>query len=386
MRQGSSASGGSVAKFDRYMLSQLMVIFGFFSLVLVMVYWVNRAVGLFDQLIGDGQSAVVFLELSALTLPNVIRIVLPISAFIATVYVTNRLSSESELVVVQTTGFSPFRLARPVIYFGLIVALFMSVLTHFLVPLSSRTLSERQDEIARNISARFLTEGRFLHPTDGVTFYIREIRPNGELRDVFLSDRRDPALPTIYTAERALLVREDGGAKLLMFAGLAQTVTASSRSLSATRFADFVYDISALVKETDPRTLPPRLLSTRRLLQPDPAALAVAGATRADFLSEAHDRIAQPFLALVTSLIGFSCLLLGSFSRFGVWRQIVLAVVLLAAIKALDNRLVDIAQSQSQLWPVLYLPALVGVGVTSFLLWLAKTPGLFRRHRIAGAR
>jgi hypothetical protein len=32
--------------------------------VLVAVYWVNRAVGLFDQLIGDGQSALVFLEFS----------------------------------------------------------------------------------------------------------------------------------------------------------------------------------------------------------------------------------------------------------------------------------------------------------------------------------
>ena len=31
-----------------------MVLFGFFSLVLVLVYWINRAVVLFDQLIADG--------------------------------------------------------------------------------------------------------------------------------------------------------------------------------------------------------------------------------------------------------------------------------------------------------------------------------------------
>ena len=100
------------------MLSQLLALFGFFSLVLVAVYWINRAVGLFDKLIGDGQSSLVFLEFSLLTLPFVIRLVLPISAFAATVYVTNRLTSESELVVMQATGFSAFRLARPVLYFG----------------------------------------------------------------------------------------------------------------------------------------------------------------------------------------------------------------------------------------------------------------------------
>ena len=43
-----------MSRFDRYLLSQLLALFGFFALVLVAVFWVNRAVGLFDQLIGDG--------------------------------------------------------------------------------------------------------------------------------------------------------------------------------------------------------------------------------------------------------------------------------------------------------------------------------------------
>ena len=109
-------------RFDRYLLVQLLAVFGFFALVLVSVYWVNRAVGLFDQLIGDGQTALVFLEFSLLTLPNVIRVVLPVAAFAASVYVANRLIQDSEMVVMQATGFSSFRLARPVLWFGLIVA------------------------------------------------------------------------------------------------------------------------------------------------------------------------------------------------------------------------------------------------------------------------
>ena len=117
-----------MARFDRYMLSQLMVLFGFFSLVLVLIYWINRAVVLFDQLIADGQSAGVFLEFTALSLPSVMRLALPLAAFAAAVYVTNRMSTESELTVVQATGYSPFRLARPVFFFGIIVALMMSAL------------------------------------------------------------------------------------------------------------------------------------------------------------------------------------------------------------------------------------------------------------------
>ena len=113
-----------MSRYDRYVLSQYLLFFGFFALVLVAVFWINRAVVLFDRLIGGGQSAMVFLEFTALTLPNLIRMVLPMAAFAASVYVTNRLSSESELTVMQATGSSPWRLARPALVFGLIDAFF----------------------------------------------------------------------------------------------------------------------------------------------------------------------------------------------------------------------------------------------------------------------
>ncbi|WRH61012.1 MAG: LptF/LptG family permease [Fuscovulum sp.] len=196
-----------MSKFDRYLLSQLVALFGFFALILVSVYWVNRAVGLFDRLIGDGHSALVFLEFSLLMLPNVIRLVLPIAAFAATVYVTNRLTQESELVVMQATGFSGFRLARPVLYFGAIVTALHLLLMNVLVPWSGAMLSDREAALAENVTARYLTEGQFMHPATGVTLYIRDITQQGELRDLFLSDERNAAERTTYTARRALLAR-----------------------------------------------------------------------------------------------------------------------------------------------------------------------------------
>jgi len=99
--------GTTLAKFDRYMLSQLLVLFGFFALVLVAVFWINRAVQLFDRLIGDGQTALVFLEFTALGLPRLITTVLPIAAFAATIYLTNRLNNESELTVMMATAARP---------------------------------------------------------------------------------------------------------------------------------------------------------------------------------------------------------------------------------------------------------------------------------------
>ena len=89
-----------MTRLDRYILAQLLWVFGFFSLVLVSVYWVNKAVSLFDRLISDGQPMSVFLEFTALSLPMLIRTVLPISAFVATLQVTLGLLRNSEVAVV----------------------------------------------------------------------------------------------------------------------------------------------------------------------------------------------------------------------------------------------------------------------------------------------
>ena len=371
------------------MLSQLLVLFGFFALILVAVYWVNRAVVLFDQLIADGQSAGVFLEFTLLSLPRVIRLVLPMSAFAAAVYVTNRLSRESELVVMQATGFSPWRLSRPVIYFGLIVAVMMGVLTHYLVPLAQEELDRREVEIQQNATARLLTEGTFLHPAPGVTFYIREITPEGALKDVFLSDRRQPDRTVTYTAAQAFLVNDENGPKLVMVEGLSQFHSAENDQLITTNFSDFAYSIAALLTPAELNDRKLRHVLTSELIRSPEAIAEEVDQPVAEIVAELHYRLNRPVLVLLAALVGFSTLLVGGYSRFGVWRQIVVAFVLLIVIDMLKSTSVDQAGRNVALWPIVYAPTIFGTVLITGLLAAAARPGLFslgaRRRRRAAA-
>ena len=43
-----------MARINTYILKQLLALFGFFALVLVLIYGINRAVRLFDRLIAGG--------------------------------------------------------------------------------------------------------------------------------------------------------------------------------------------------------------------------------------------------------------------------------------------------------------------------------------------
>ena len=369
-----------MSKFDRYVLSQYLLFFGFFSLILVAVFWLNQAVILFDVLIGDGQTAFVFLEFTALSLPRLIRMILPMSAFAAVLYFTNRLSSESELTVMKATGASPWQMARPAFWFGICVGLMMAVLTNLLLPASTSRLSLREAEISQNIAARLLTEGTFLHPTDGVTFYIRDIAADGTLNDVFLSDKRDPEQATLYTASRAFLVREDDGARLIMVNGMAQALDAGRQALSLTLFEDFSYDISSLMPSGASGKRSYRAIPTLELLMHRQRIADTEGHRLGTLTEELHVRITRPLNCFAVALLGFSTLLLGGFSRFGLWRQMLGAFGLLIVLETVRGTVSPPVEANPAMWPILYLPPLLATALSAVFLQIASRGVIFRRR------
>lgn len=376
-----------MAKFDRYMLSQLLVLFGFFALVLVAIFWINRAVVLFDRLIGDGQNSLVFLEFTALGLPGLIATVLPIATFAAAVYVTNRMTTDSELTVLQATGSGPWRLARPVLVFGMCIALSLTVLSNFLVPMAQAQLKEREQEIAQNVTARLLTEGTFLHPTRHVTFYTRIIAADGVLRDVFVSDRRNPDQGIIYTAAEAYLLRNGDATTLIMVDGLAQRLEQEGQRLATAKFADFSFDISSLVQSEKAETANIRNTTTPALLANWDSILAQPDRSAGELTEELHSRIAGPLFCIIAALVGFSTLLIGGFSRFGVWREIVLSFGLLILLDGARGTLSSQVSGNAALWPLVYLPTFVGALIIGAMLWHASNPAwrsrLIRRKAAA---
>jgi len=375
-----------VPRFDRYLLSQYVAVFGVSALILILVYWVNQAVRLFDQLIANGESASVFFEFTALSLPTVMQIVLPIASFVASLFVTNRLINESELVVVQATGYSPYRLARPVALFGILVMLMMGILMHWLSPAANRALATRSVEVSQNISARLLTEGRFVSPSPGITFYIREITSDGRLLDIFLSDNRAADQSMIYTAGSAYLVRGSADStNLIMLDGLVQYFDTDNRSLFTTRFREFAYDLKGLLPDS---TTPQRSavqLSTLELLSAEEGLSAETGQTSAFLMAEAHNRNVQALMAFVGAMLGFSSLLTVRFSRFGAWPQIGHALIFVVLIKLAETTSGQLARQTLGYWPAAYLPIFFGAAVIVVQLMRLAHPNWFQLRRSVSA-
>ena len=113
--------------FDRYIFIQQMKPFVFFSFVLIGILWLIQSMPRLDDVISNGQSGLVFIKISILIFPQVMLIVLPISAFASTIYAIHKLISESELLIFANAGISNTRLINTyfnIWVFGLCYSIF----------------------------------------------------------------------------------------------------------------------------------------------------------------------------------------------------------------------------------------------------------------------
>ena len=363
-----------MSRIDRYIFWQLLGFFGFFSIILIAVYWVNRAVGLLETLLGDGQTLGVFVQMSLLTIPSVVELIVPMAAFGAAAFTANKLAGDSELVILQATGFSYWRIMRSVMYFGAVVAIFTALVTNYLIPQAATQLRELNTEISKNTTAKFLKEGQFHTPSDGIVLYFRDITDNGELLDIFIADTRNLSFQQIYTAQRAFVLNDDGIPKLLLLDGVLQRSVLADQTLSTSRFSDFTISLESLMENERAVKLGSGEMSTLYLITAteQTAKLVRRQVEYLQFMG--HLRITWAVSSAFTAMIGFSSLLVGGFSRQGLWKQISLAVVLLMVMYFMHIVSLSNGPSFSGGWVLAYVTPLVGAAATSLVIWQAGRP------------
>ena len=373
-----------MSKFDKYLLSQLLAIFGFFSLSIIGIYWINLSVSLFEQVVGSGNTLGLFLELSFLSLPNLTATVLPIAAFIGTIYVINRFVRESELLVMQSIGMSAFQIARPVMIFGTTVMVISLFLMNALAPYAERVKIERFEYMTQTATSKLLTVGRFIHPKQNQTLYIREISFDGELHDVFLNDHTNPAQTVTYSSKKALFIRSNTGPKLVMLDGLAQDFNHTTSVLGVTKFESFTFEFEGNKSgRIEVRTAEPAELSTASLLFTTKETSNTMGYRMGPLLFEGHNRIAQPMQSLTVAMLALAAMMVGGFTRFSLWRQIALAVGIMFLLHFINTTSMGLVRNNAFLWPLTYASNIVGISVSLMLyLWVNRTRRLPRRNQI----
>ncbi|MEO0957693.1 MAG: LPS export ABC transporter permease LptF [Pseudomonadota bacterium] len=368
-------------RLHRYVYVQLAGPFLFFVLVFTGVIWLSQSLRVIETVVNNGQSALVFLEFTALLLPRVMTVVLPVAAFAATLYAINRLFGDSEIVVMFAAGISGLALLRPILMFtGTLLAVLLAI-SIYVVPQSQREMRDRISEVRGDVAAAFLREGAFITPSDGVTVFIRAIGSQGALDGVFIHDRRDPAQLATYTAERAVLLSDVGNTRLVMFDGVAQfEVDGQPETLSILRFEQLGYDLAQFASEDGGRLRKPSEMFLPELLSMTKEEAERRFRPLGEFRAEAHEAISAPLYAVALPMLAVALVLSAGFRRQGFLGRVLGAVAVAVVLRVLGLAAKSVTAGEAALWPMLYAPPLLGIALA---IWLLSSRGMAPRRQSA---
>ena len=152
------------------------------------------------------------------------------------------------------------------------------------------------------------------------------------------------------------------------------------QDIAISTFSDLVLDISDFLKNQSQPRPHPRELTTWQLLNAGQDGYPTPRGSAHRLRVEIHERTAQALLAPGAVLVGFATLLIGGFSRFGLWRQIVAAIILIALAKGADNVFISAGRAAGASEYLAYTGPILGLAIGIVLLWIASNPASFARR------
>ncbi len=342
--------------------------------VLTAVIWLSQALREFDLMTAKGQSVLIFLMVTGLSIPALIAIIGPVALFIATLYALNRLNGDSELVVMSASGLSPSATFRPFLALTLLATALVAWMTIWAMPSSFRGLRDLVTKVRADFVSNVAREGQFINLDQGITFHYRE-RAGDALLGIFMQDRRDPDKSIVYIAERGQAVDVNGTPYLVLEQGVVHREKGDGGDASVISFQRYAIDLGQFGPDGDIITYKPRERSTFELLKLDPNDPYVR-AQLGRFRAELHDRVAAPLYALAFVAIAFAALGCPRTTRQGRGVATGMAVLCVLVLRIAGFAISTLIVRSPASVPLAYI---LPIGATMMALGFAFMPPLRRR-------
>lgn len=306
MRPGDQSDAMGQA-LSRYIFRQSAGALVLILVSLTSVVWIAVALRQLELLTSQGQDAARFLVMTTLAIPSLLAFVAPIALLIACIHVLNRMSGDSELIVITAAGAPVWALLKPFGLLAILVGLGVAFVNHIAGPWSQAALRDYSILIRSDLLGQVIQPWRFMEPERRMTLHIRDRAPNGELLGLLLHDAREAKLVSTYLAERARIIKQDDGAYLRMEKGHIIRREEKSPAPQIISFAQYAVDLNQLEQRSDQTTATrPRERYTSELFTLEPGeGSARSNQNRA--LAELHERLSSPLypLAFVMIVLAF---------------------------------------------------------------------------------
>jgi len=323
------------------------------------VIWLITCLPLLDLVINRGQSAVTFVYMTLLLLPSLLLIIMPFAFFLGALFTLNRLSGDSELVVMASAGYSLRQLAVPLFLAAGIVMALTYACGLYLMPASQRALNAKKLDIRADIGAALLNEGEFETPAKGLTVFIRRLDNDGQISGILVHDSREPGHPITYIAGKGVLAQTPAGTRLIMYDGTVEQSGKRGAQLSMLHFRRYTVDLDQFASPAQTTLRPTSERFMGELLWPAEKT-GITQRIRNAWLAEAHNRLSQPLDCIAFAMIAMAAVMRGRRQRGPLAMRLTLAALAAAGLRIAGYGVMGVAQNQPAFIAAFYLIPLLG--------------------------
>ena len=284
---------------------------GAFLLVLISltsVIWLTQALREIDLMTNRGQTVFVFIGITGLIIPNLVLIIAPLAQVMAVSHTLNKLSVDSEIIVMNAAGMKPWRLFQPFLAVTIVVSLLIMFIGAYHAPEGLRMLRRWVTEVRTDLITNIVQPGRFTPLDRSLVFYFRERQPNGLLLGILLDDRRDEKERVTILAEQGEIVKNDAGSFIIFDNGSIQRHEVKRADPSIVLFEKYAFDLSQFTGGSQVVQYSVRERYLWELVSPSPEDRGYR-TQPGNFRAELHDRLMAPiypfaFLILAYAFLG----------------------------------------------------------------------------------
>lgn len=302
--RGTMLRMGSI---NEYILRTTLGAFLIVLVSLTAVIWVTQALRDIDIMTSQGQTILVFVGITGLIIPLLVLVIAPIALLIAVAHVLNKLSNDSEIIVMNAAGMSPWALFRAFVVAALVVSVLVGAISAYFAPKGLRMLRDWLTAVRANVVSSIVQPGRFTTIENGVIIHIRERRPNGQLAGIFLDDRRNPNERITVLSEIGELLDNESGTYLVLQKGIVQRQETGQRDPAMVVFDRYAFDLSQFAGGVQSAKYSIRERYLWQLLFPDPKDQFYVEQP-GQFRAELHDRLMAPLYPLAFVVIAYAYL------------------------------------------------------------------------------
>jgi lipopolysaccharide export system permease protein len=351
--------------YNKYIIKSIIMPALVITLTLTSIVWLTQSLRFIDLIVNKGLDISTFVYLSALLLPSLLMLILPVALFIAVLMVYNRFISDSELIVLKCAGLSRLKLATPAIIVASGICFFGYIISFYLLPTSYREFKDTQAFIRNNYASLLLQEGVFNTPVNGLTVYIESRSKNGMLEGILVHDSRNVEKPITMMAQQGQLVKTPSGPRFDLVNGQRQEIDKQHGNLTVLNFDSYSMDLSLYTSDIERTTRTPEERYLYELLSPDDIDPKLQGKLKA----EGHYRIVWPLFGFVLTLVAVTALFSGQFNRRGQWKRILSATIIGVSLILLNFALKSVAASTPSLTILMYLNVVIPVCICMYIIW-----------------